>query len=137
MLGRHLIFAGTSTQAVISLSSGEREFYAAERGACSTLGLASLMLHLGFSMQADLRTDSKAAKGQESRRGAWTGATSDRTAGALESLQQAGSRLPAEQSERKLQFQRRRCWNCTRDLDVTEVRDELTLRLKTCNRATA
>ena len=70
MLGRYPIFAGTTTQAVISLSSGEREFYAAVRGACRALKLAPLMLDLGFSMQAVLRTDSAAAKGLTSRRGA-------------------------------------------------------------------
>ena len=70
MLGRHPVFPGTRTQAVISLSSGENEFYAAVRGACRTLGLAALMSDFGFSMQAELRTDCTAAKGLASRRGA-------------------------------------------------------------------
>ena len=61
MLERHRIFAGTTRQAVISLSSGESEFHAAVHEACRTLGLAALMLDLGFSMQAEVRTDSTAA----------------------------------------------------------------------------
>ena len=50
LLLRDPIFAGTTTQAVISLSSGESEVYAAVHGVCRTLGLAALMLGLGFSM---------------------------------------------------------------------------------------
>ena len=47
-LGRHLIFAGATTQAVISLSSGESEFHAPVRGACTTLALVALMLDWGL-----------------------------------------------------------------------------------------
>ena len=50
-------------QSVISLSSRETEFYAAVRGACRTLGLATLMLDLGLSMKVELRTNTTAAKG--------------------------------------------------------------------------
>ena len=60
--GRHPIFAGTTTKAVTSLSSGDRELNAAMRGACRTLGLAALVLDICFSMQAELRTDSTAIK---------------------------------------------------------------------------
>ena len=70
VLGRHPICAGTTTQALISLTTGESEFYAGVRGACSTLGLAALMLDLGFRTQAEPRTDSTAAKGLASRPGA-------------------------------------------------------------------
>ena len=73
MLVRHPIFAETTTQTVISLLSGEVEFYAAVRGACRTLGLTALMLDLGFSMQAELRTDSTEGFGITTR--SWTGAT--------------------------------------------------------------
>ena len=71
MLGSHPIFAETTTQAVISLSLslGESEFCAAVRAACRTMGLSALMLDLGFGWQAELRTDSTAAKGLTSRRG--------------------------------------------------------------------
>ena len=70
MLGRHPIFAGSATQTIISLSSGESEFYSAVRGACRLLGLVALMADLGFNMAAELGTDSTAAKGLASRRGA-------------------------------------------------------------------
>ena len=69
MLGSHPIFAETTTQAVISLSLGS-EFCAVVCVACRTLGLSALMLDLGFGRQAELRTDSTAAKGLASRRGA-------------------------------------------------------------------
>ena len=68
--GRHPIFAGSTTKAVISLSSGDRDFNAAVRGACRTLGLAALVLDICFSMQDELRTDSAAIKGK-----IWTGVT--------------------------------------------------------------
>ena len=54
----------------ISQSSRKDEFYAVVRGACRTLGLTSLMLDLGFSVQAELRTNKTAAKRLASRRGA-------------------------------------------------------------------
>ena len=38
MLGKHPIFAASSTQTILSLSSGEAEFYGAVRCACRTLG---------------------------------------------------------------------------------------------------
>ena len=61
---RHPIFAGSTTKAVISLSSGDRDFNAAVRGACRTLGLAALVLDICFSMQDELRADSAATKGR-------------------------------------------------------------------------
>ena len=48
MLGKHIIFAASSTQTILSLSSGEAEFYGfygAVRCACRTLGLKS---HVGL-----------------------------------------------------------------------------------------
>ena len=69
MLRRHPIVAGTTTPAVISLSSAKSEFYAAVQGACRTLGLA-LMTDLGFRIRAELCTDGTAGKGLASRRGA-------------------------------------------------------------------
>lgn len=69
-LGSHPIFAGSSTQTIISLSSGESEFYGAVRAACRLLGMQSLLRDLGFELKANLYTDSTAAKGLASRRGA-------------------------------------------------------------------
>ena len=66
--GRHPIFAGTTAQAVISLSPGDSEFYAAVDGACRTLGLAVLMLDLDFRRPAELCMDNTAAERLASRR---------------------------------------------------------------------
>ena len=60
-------WTGSTTQAVIFLSSSESMFYASVPG-CRTLGLAALVLDLAFSMQAELRTDNTAAQGLTSRR---------------------------------------------------------------------
>ena len=70
MLGRHQIFAASSTQTILSLSSGEAEFYGAVRCACGTLRLKSLMSDLSLDVKAELVTDSSACKGLCSRRGA-------------------------------------------------------------------
>ena len=70
MLGKHPIFAARSTQTILSLSSGEAEFYGAVRCACRTLGLKSLMSDLSLDVKAELVTDSSACKGLCSRRGA-------------------------------------------------------------------
>ena len=64
------IFAASSTQTILSLSSGEAEFYGAVRCACRTLGLKSLMSDLPLEVKAELVTDSSACKGLCSRRGA-------------------------------------------------------------------
>ena len=70
MLGKHPSFAASSKQTVLSLSSGEAEFYGAVRCACRTLGLKSLMSDLSLEVKAELVTDSSASKGLCSRRGA-------------------------------------------------------------------
>ena len=70
MLGKHPIFAASSTQSVLSLSNGEAEFYGAVRCACRTLGLKSLMSDLSLEVKEELVTDSSACKGLYSKRGA-------------------------------------------------------------------
>ena len=70
MLGRHPLFAGSSTQTVIALSSGESEFYSAVRGACRLLGMKTLLEDLGVQVSAEMETDPSAAKGLASTRGA-------------------------------------------------------------------
>ena len=98
----------------------------------------------GFSMQADLRTDSTAAKGPTSRRGAgqvrhvhcpalWLQQAIARRRIRIE--KQPGSTLSADVGTRKLEFQRTRCGHCSRDSDVTEVRDELMLHQGGCEHA--
>ena len=75
MLGKHPIFAESSRQTSLSLSSGEAEFYRAVRCACRTLGLKSLMSDLSLEVKAELVTDSSACKGLCSRRGAGKNST--------------------------------------------------------------
>ena len=53
MLGKHPFFAASSTQTILSLSSGEAEFYGDVRCACRTLGLKSLMSDLSLEVQAE------------------------------------------------------------------------------------
>ena len=69
-LGRHPIFAASSTQTILSLSSGEAEFYGAVQCACRTLGWKSLLPDLSLEVKAELATDISACKGLCSRRGA-------------------------------------------------------------------
>ena len=68
--GKHPIFAASSTQRILTLSSGEAEFYGAVRCACRTLGLKSLMSDLSLEVKAELVTDSSACKGLFSMCGA-------------------------------------------------------------------
>ena len=70
MLGKHPIFAASSTQTILSLWSGEAEFYGAVRCACRTLGFKSLMSDLSLHVKAELVTGSSACKLLGSRRGA-------------------------------------------------------------------
>jgi hypothetical protein len=69
--GAHLLRCTSTTQAVISLSSGEAEFYAAVKGASISLGMVGLMRDLGVSMPRPplLRVDSTACLGMAGRRG--------------------------------------------------------------------
>ena len=60
---QHPIFAASSTQTILSLSSGEAEFYGAVRCACRKLGSKSLMSDLSLEVKAELVTDSSACKG--------------------------------------------------------------------------
>ena len=69
-LGKHLIFAASSTQTILSLSSGEAELYGAVRCAQRTLGFKSLLSDLSLEVMAELVTDSSACKWLCSRRGA-------------------------------------------------------------------
>ena len=69
-LGRHCIKAHSSTQEVISLSSGEAEYYALVKAASMGIGMRNLAADLGCTLEMRLGTDSSAAKGMASRRGA-------------------------------------------------------------------
>ena len=69
MLGRHTIKSWSSTQACVSLSSGEAEFNGTIRGAGMGLGFQSLMADLGHKLRLRVWTDSSAAIGICSRQG--------------------------------------------------------------------
>ncbi len=69
LLGSHTIKHWSSTQAGISLSSGEAEFNGVVRGAGQALGHQSLLRDLGVELPIRLWTDSSAAIGICSRQG--------------------------------------------------------------------
>jgi hypothetical protein len=70
--GTHLLRSTSTTQAIISLSSGESEFYSAVKGASIALGMVGLMQDLGIMRLTAplLRVDSTACLGMAGRRGA-------------------------------------------------------------------
>ena len=70
--GKHLIRSTSTTQAVISLSSAESEFYAAVKSASIGLGTVSLLRDMGIQLQkpVHLHIDATAGLGIASRRGA-------------------------------------------------------------------
>ncbi len=59
----------SSTRAVLALSSGEAEFYAALKGCSVGLGMKSIAADLGIELRSRMFTDSVAAKGIMTRRG--------------------------------------------------------------------
>ena len=61
--GESVVRGWTSTQAAIALSSGEAEYYAALKGACSALGFQSMLADLGMRASVTLFSDSSAARG--------------------------------------------------------------------------
>ena len=70
-LGKHLIMSTSTTQAIVSLSSGESEFYAAVKGASVGLGSIHMAQDMGVEIRRplDLRLDATAGLGIASRRG--------------------------------------------------------------------
>ena len=69
MLGAHLIKFYSSTQHVISLSSGESEFHAGIKAGSVLLGAISVAADLGWTLSGYLTLDASAAKSMLSRRG--------------------------------------------------------------------
>ena len=69
MHGAHLIKFYSSTQHVISLSSGESEFYAGIKAGSTLLGAMSMSLDLGELRGGVLAFDATAAKAMLSRKG--------------------------------------------------------------------
>ena len=70
--GDHLLRGTSTTQAVVALSSGEAEFYAAVKGASIAIGIGSLCVDIGCPLKkhALLRVDSTACLGMAGRKGA-------------------------------------------------------------------
>ena len=60
LLGRHLLKSWSSTQASISLSCGEMEFYGAVKAAGVSLGCQSLLKYLSYAMPLRVWTESTA-----------------------------------------------------------------------------
>ena len=64
-----MIKSYSSTQAVVSTSSGESEFYSAVKGTSNGLGLKSMSMDLGQDKRLRIMIDSTAAKAMALRRG--------------------------------------------------------------------
>ena len=62
-LGDTPVRGWSSNQAVIALSSGEAEYYAALKGASAALGYQSMLRDIGIDARVTLYTDSSAARG--------------------------------------------------------------------------
>ena len=69
MLGKHLIKSWSSTQASVSLSSGESEFYGVVKASGVALGYQSLLRDLGHCLPVRVWTDSTATIGICGRQG--------------------------------------------------------------------
>ena len=69
MIGSCAIKSWASTQALISLSSGEAEYYGIVKASSVGLGVKAMMADLGHELELEILTDASAAKGIASRRG--------------------------------------------------------------------
>ena len=69
MVGSHLLKSWSSTQPVITLSSGEAELYGVVRGSAVGLGFISMLADLGIVLVLRLWTDSTASQGMCARQG--------------------------------------------------------------------
>ena len=69
MLGQHCVKTWSSTQAIISLSSGEAEYYGVVKASSTGLGCRALLADLGKKVTLTIHTDAEAAKGIASRMG--------------------------------------------------------------------
>ena len=68
-LGNCAIKSWSSTQALISLSSGEAEYYGIVKASSVGLGIKAMLSDMGCTLELDIFTDASAAKGIASRRG--------------------------------------------------------------------
>ena len=74
-MGSHTVKTWSSTQKIISLASGEAEFYGCVKGTPMAKGTQGIMTDMGFDVlvhslgHSQVHTDSSAAKGMASRKG--------------------------------------------------------------------
>ena len=69
LLNNACVKSWSTTQAVVAISSGEAEYYAALKGASLALGFRSMAADLGEDVKIVLRSDSAAALGIGGRQG--------------------------------------------------------------------
>ena len=69
MYGQHCVKTWSSTQAIISLSSGEAEYYGIVKAASVGLGVKAMLTDMGITPTLEVLTDASAAKGIASRTG--------------------------------------------------------------------
>ena len=69
MFGSHCIKSWASTQATISLSSGEAEYYGVVKAASVALGMRAMLRDMGIQTVLHIYTDAEAARGIAARRG--------------------------------------------------------------------
>ena len=69
-IARVAVKSWSSTQATVDLSSGEAELYAAVKLGCELMGIKSLAIDFGITVDLHMYIDAKATIGMLSRRGA-------------------------------------------------------------------
>ena len=69
VLGTHTLKGWSKTQALIALSSGESELYAALKASAEALGMIALLQDLGYTVKGEVWGDASAALGIINRRG--------------------------------------------------------------------
>ena len=69
MFGEHMVKSWSSTQNLVSLSSGEAEYYGLVKAGSMALGIRGLLADLGHKVTLELKSDASAAIGIARRRG--------------------------------------------------------------------
>ena len=69
MSGTHCVKSWATTQAFISLSSGESEYYGVVKATSILMGMKSMLSDMGVQVEIECFTDATAAQGIASRRG--------------------------------------------------------------------
>ena len=68
-IGGHFVKIWCSTQSIVSLSSGQAEYYGIVKGASIGIGLKSMLGYFGVEVKIRINPDASAAKGIANRRG--------------------------------------------------------------------